>query len=64
MNERTGAAAAQQGTTNFGDTYWMIQPSFETGDSRYAWLNQVLAAGEGRFSPEGVEYRVYGLVND
>jgi hypothetical protein len=41
----------------------MIQPRFETGDPRYAWLNRVVAVAEGRVLPNAVEYRVYELVN-
>ncbi len=49
--------------TDYGDTYFMTQPRFETGDPRYAWLNAVVAVGEGRFGPGWVEYRVYHVVN-
>jgi hypothetical protein len=36
-------------------------PLFETGDERYAWLNQVQGAAIGTASAEGVEYDVYAL---
>jgi hypothetical protein len=36
-------------------------PLFETGDERYAWLNQVQAVGIGRTTDGGVEYDVYAL---
>jgi hypothetical protein len=41
----------------------MTQPRFETGDSRYAWLNRVVAVAEGRVLPSAVAYRVFKLVN-
>ena len=38
-------------------------PRFETGDLRYAWLNQSLFVAEGRFGPGSmVEYKVYRVV--
>ncbi|MEZ4548861.1 MAG: DUF3237 family protein [Thermodesulfobacteriota bacterium] len=47
----------------FGEAYFMIQPRFETGDPRYAWLNGVVSAGEGRIVPGKVEYKIYALEN-
>lgn len=47
----------------FGETYFMTTPRFETGDARYAWLNRVVAVAEGRGGYDWVEYRVYQLVN-
>lgn len=48
-------------STDFGDQYFRTNPRFETGDERYAWMNQTLFIGEGRAlaHPFGVEYRVY-----
>ena len=43
MNEKVSAAFEQGGSTDYGDTYFMTQPRFETGDSRYKWLNGVMA---------------------
>ena len=63
MNEKVSAALAQGGGTDYGDTYFMTQPRFETGDTRYRWLNRVMAVGEGRVMPSAVEYRVFELVN-
>jgi hypothetical protein len=37
--------------TAFGETCFVTQPRFETGDPRYAWLNRVAAVGEGRLLP-------------
>jgi hypothetical protein len=36
-------------------------PLFETGDARYAWLNDVQAVGIGTTVPGGVRYEVYAL---
>lgn len=55
------AAAGQE--TQFGDTYFMTQPRFETGDDRYQWLNNIVVVGEGRTLPHAVEYKLYQLTN-
>ncbi|UCE87215.1 MAG: DUF3237 domain-containing protein [Deltaproteobacteria bacterium] len=63
LREEILAALARGEATDFGDTYFMTQPRFETGDPRYAWLNRVVAVAEGRVLPNAVEYRVYEAVN-
>lgn len=35
---------------------------FETGDERYAWLNDIQAVGVGKTVPGGGEYDVYQLL--
>ena len=62
MNEKIVQALAGGGETQFGDTHFVTQPRFETGDERYAWLNSVMAVAEGRALPNAVEYRVYEVV--
>ena len=52
------------GETNFGDNYFISQLQFETGDERYAWLNNLMAVGEGKLKPNEVTYRVYAVVPD
>jgi hypothetical protein len=61
FNDKVSAALTQGGATEFGDTYFMTQPRFETGDARYAWLNRIVAVGEGRIVPGAVEYQVFEL---
>ena len=39
--------------------YFCINPLFETGDDRYAWLNRVVALGTGRTGDGGVIYDVF-----
>lgn len=48
----------------FGDTLFQVQVQFETGDSRYAWLNTSLAVGEGRETGATIQYRVYEVLSD
>lgn len=59
LTEAISAALAGTGETQFGDNYFVTQVRFETGDERYAWLNHVVAVGEGRLLAGQVQYRVY-----
>ncbi len=62
MNEKVQHATAGTTGTDYGDQYFRTNPRFETGDPRYAWLNQTLFVAEGRVLPgSAVEYRVYRL---
>ena len=63
INEKVVEALTAGGETQYGDTYFMTQPRFETGDERYAWLNSIVTVAEGRMLPNAVEYRVYQVVN-
>ena len=63
MNEKVQQALAEGRETQYGDSDFFTQPRFETGDERYAWLNSIVAIGEGRLIPSAVEYRVYQVVN-
>jgi hypothetical protein len=57
------ALAAPEVGTDFDDQYFRSAPRFETGDARYAWLNQTLFVGEGRIRPgRTVEYKVYRVL--
>lgn len=59
MNDKV-MAAMNGGETDFADQYFRTAPRFETGDPRYAWLNQSVFVGEGRICAGfGVAYRVY-----
>lgn len=64
FNDRVMAAMAGGGATEFGDTDFFTTPRFETGDPRYAWLNSVVAVGQGRLLPGAVEYRIFAVRND
>jgi hypothetical protein len=49
-----------QTPTEYEDHYFRTQPRFETGDERYAWINQTYFVAEGRLVPgPAVDYRVY-----
>ena len=59
LNQKVDQAIANGGQTDYGDQYFRVTPRFETGDERYAWLNQTLFAAEGRVGAGMVEYKVY-----
>ena len=62
LNETVQQALATGGETQFADQYFRSTPRFQTGDERYAWLNQSVFVAEGRTYPGfGVEYRVYRI---
>ncbi len=58
--EAAHAANAGERSSDFGDHYFRTAPRLETGDPRYAWVNQTLFVGQGRLHPGPiVEYRVH-----
>ncbi len=62
ITDRVVAAASGSREPDFEDSYFVIQPRFETGDARYAWLNRCVALGEGAVGRSTVSYRVYRAV--
>jgi hypothetical protein len=38
--------------------YWRITPEFETGFSRYGWLNDIVSVGFGARQSGGIGYRI------
>ena len=46
-----------------GDGLFNIRtaPTFQTGDPRYAWLNNALGVGIGKSNPTGVVYDIYAV---
>jgi hypothetical protein len=61
--ERTDAfnrAAEAGGATDWGDQYMRMAMTFDTGDQRYAWLNESLFIADGRLAgPREIEYAIY-----
>jgi hypothetical protein len=49
--------------TPIGDGLFNIRtaPTFQTGDPRYAWLNNALGVGIGTSNPTGVVYDIYAV---
>jgi len=42
--------------------YFRIVPQFETGSSKYSWLNRIIAVGAGHRLPTGPIYYVYEIL--
>jgi len=61
FNATVSRTLSQGGDAQFGDTLFLAQVQFETGDARYAWLNETLAVAEARETSTGVEYRMYAM---
>ena len=59
VNDRVIAAASGERDAEYGDSYFVTQPRFETGDIRYAWLNRCVGLAEGRVGQGEVNYRIY-----
>ena len=49
-------------TAQGGALYARIQPMFETGAAKYAWLNNIIAVGVYRPIPAKIVYRVYEIL--
>jgi hypothetical protein len=64
INAAVVGALTQGQESQYGDTYFMTQPRFETSHPDYTWLNSVVAVAEGRVLPNAVEYRVFQVIND
>jgi len=60
MTEAAQKALAEGGETQWEDHYFRTSPRLETGDARYAWVNQSVFVAQGRVYPGlAVQYRVY-----
>lgn len=64
FNAAVSRALAEGLDARFGDTLFLAQVQFETGDPRYAWLNETLAEAEARETSTGVEYQLYALAHE
>jgi hypothetical protein len=54
------AAVTGERSCDYHEQYFRTTPRLETGDPRYAWVNQTVFVGEGRVHVgPTVEYRVY-----
>ena len=48
--------------TDAGGLDIRTSPRFETGDERYAWLNEAFCVGYGHVDAEGVHYDIYHVL--
>jgi hypothetical protein len=63
FNDKTNDSLAGNKDADFGDTYFVTQPRFETGDERYKWLNRIMVVAEGRILHHAVEYQMFEVVS-
>lgn len=63
FNEKILDSLAGGQPADFGDTHFITQPRFETGDERYIWLNRTVAVAEGRALHNFVEYRMFEVAS-
>ena len=55
-------SAGKGGDLSPSELYFRTSVLFETGSSRYAWLNYIVGIGVGRFPAAGkVAYRIYAI---
>ncbi len=47
---------------DYRSLYFRTAPVFETGDSRYRWLNDIVTVGMGGAIPDGVKYDVFEVL--
>jgi hypothetical protein len=64
---RSGAPAVLQRLADGEDVdpssyYFRTNPLFETSDTRYAWLNRVIAIGVGHRPPTGPVYSIFEVL--
>ncbi len=62
LNDLVAAAASGTREPEFEDAYFVTQPRFETGDTRYAWLNRSVGLAEGKVGQNRAWYRIYRAV--
>lgn len=63
LTEGMQKALAGEGETNYGDQYFFTTPRMQTGDPRYAWVNNIVCVAQGRLLANRVEYNVHQVVN-
>jgi hypothetical protein len=63
LNAKVNAVLTSGGNTAYDDHYYRIASRMETGDERYAWLNQHVFVARGRLlEGPGVEYEVHRVL--
>lgn len=60
--EAARAAARKREIVDYEDMYIRTTPRFETSDTRYEWLNRVIAVANGFRTPEGPKYEIFEIL--
>lgn len=64
LTPKVQAALAGNGTTEFGESYFVTAPRMQTGDPRYRWVNNMICVAQGKIGVGRVDYQVFEVVND
>lgn len=64
LTPKVQAALAGNGTTEFGESYFVTAPRMQTGSPRYQWVNNIICVAQGKISAGRVDYRVFQVMND
>jgi hypothetical protein len=59
---RQSASGGTETDEDHRNLYFRTSPVFETGDSRYLWLNDLVTVGVGAAIPGGVKYDVFEVL--
>lgn len=61
-NPEANARFSNRELLGYDETYLHTTPRFETGDARYAWLNEIVTVTNGVRSATGGVYHVFAIV--
>ena len=64
LTPKVQAALAGNGTTEYGEAYFVTAPRMQTGDPRYLWVNNMVCVAQGKISAGRVDYQVFQVAND
>lgn len=64
LTPKVQAALAGNGTTEYGESYFVTAPRMQTGDLRYLWVNNMICVAQGKISAGRVDYQVFQVAND
>lgn len=64
LTPKVQAALAGNGSTEYGESYFVTAPRMQTGDPRYRWVNNMICVAQGKISAGRVDYQVFQVVND
>lgn len=59
--EMTKMDRADRSKADPASYYFRITPYYETASEKYAWLNNIVTVGVGRYTDTGVAYSVYEI---
>ena len=64
LTPKVQAALAGNGTTEYGESYFVTAPRMQSDDPRYLWVNNIVCVAQGKISAGRVDYQVLQVAND